>query len=88
MGKRILSLDTQILANVFKQNRYGERSWIVEDHPLPDDAKVIGLEVKGYLNGDVDLILESEAWWGDCREPLPHPVVRLYEKEAEHATGT
>ena len=81
MGRRILSVDIQVLANLLKQS---DRvvSFTVKDNPLPDDAKVTGIEDLGWPPNKVGLILESESWWGDSREPLPQPSVVVHYEEA------
>jgi hypothetical protein len=80
MGKRILKVAPEYFV-MFLQRQDGRvRNYSVES-PLPDDTKYIGFEWAD-AQGEISLIVESEAWWGDSRVPLQPPSITVHYGEA------
>ena len=58
MGKRILEMSAELMAQIFKA---GERHYEVIDDALPDDATIVGCRMT-FDAGCVELCIASAAW--------------------------
>lgn len=80
MGRRLLEVSGQVLVDMLKlDNGAVARFFRVADNPLPDDAKVVGYEILPHGGNTIFLVLESEGWWGDSRQPLADPTMVAYD---------
>jgi hypothetical protein len=80
MGKRYLVVHTDLFVELLKTQQDRKRNLIVEDG-IPDDSKVIGIEVPDDRGEIIRLVLESSAWMGDSSMPLDAPSVTIEWKE-------
>lgn len=80
MGKRLLSVSPDLFVAFLKETDGVPRTYSVES-PLPDDTRVIGHEWEADWTSStgkrINLIVESEKWWGDVREYVDTPYVTV-----------
>lgn len=81
MGRRIIDVDVGFLVDMMKVGDGLPRFNMVHENPLPDDARCVGIEWPERYGSRViaRLVVESDEWFGDSRDPVHAPTFCSYQ---------